>query len=433
MEKAETESSERRKFIYRQIARFGSVSYKEICQHFEKEIRPHLLKQDVEFWRSLGFDLSVIRSSLDSREKIIVEGQSRQVAAKAVRSQINRQEKEIVAQAAMGLLCGFDSWAKIQSASEETIVAIHARQNQQANYIPREFIHCYTRNELIAELTRPRASHTAESTAHSVVNRMVQFHHEMSRLISMDAGTTMDILASYISKLKLPTAETDHPVPTPGTNLAFLTVCTNSRGIFQILGEPEVNTRVIIIGGEQRGRSEAVAGRLSELFLQTAGLLRFGVSLLGATFIDADKSMQCCSESQVLSRLKAIIFGQSALRVVCADHSKLLSRPMWSAYPFVSITPQQVDMILTNYPPIPDDYREMTSSKKESLLESWRNFHDAVEKIEKHGVPVFCARPSSTIWPFGKPSEASKKHKRPQTAQEAAQTHSQWEAAVLKA
>jgi DeoR/GlpR family transcriptional regulator of sugar metabolism len=77
-----------------------------------------------------------------------------------------------------------------------------------------------------------------------------------SRLIAIDSGTTNIILSRFLKK---------SPIPLQGSSLCSLTVCTNSRRIFEELGPSEVWIKSIIIGGQQMFRSPTIAGAISRL------------------------------------------------------------------------------------------------------------------------------------------------------------------------
>jgi hypothetical protein len=165
--------------------------------------------------------------------------------------------------------------------------------------------------------------------AEELKKNLYSFWAESSRLVAIDSGTTNIAIARYLSQLTIPLA---------GATLCSLTVCTNSRRIFEVLGPSTIWVKTIIIGGQQLFRSPTIAGTMAELFLRSVPILQFGMCILGSTRLDLDR-FAVCSDSQEEASLKNLMMDRSSLRVVCVDDSKLTSGPGREGYKFASISP----------------------------------------------------------------------------------------------
>lgn len=372
----------RRRFIWETVSREGYLSYSELkrgVQSWRREkerpvgdLAPQAIADDIKFWNHLGIRLVAVvpkGEHVDKRERWIIDEAAAHISSKDPRANLNLTEKQAIADFAMGMICGF-GFDSPDGAHTTSPVSK-----------PQKFEHCYNWLDIRAELVRKRPSR-AEAVCHHILGRLLAMYAEENRGLAFDAGTTNDKIIDYISELEL---------PTEFSKLAHLTVCTNSRGMFQKLGEPKVGAKVIVIGGEQRWRTEVVAGSLAELFIRAAGLLHFSVSFVGATILDLTH-MHVCSDSQEEARLKSLLFERSSLRIVNADWSKWQPYPMRITFPFARLNPQQFDAIITSEPAQPEnDPKGESSEYKRKLAE----FNENVPRIEEQGIPVFRTKPRS--------------------------------------
>ncbi|MBX7207262.1 MAG: hypothetical protein K1X78_03030 [Verrucomicrobiaceae bacterium] len=221
--------------------------------------------------------------------------------------------------------------------------------------------------------SNPRGSGSI-SNAMSVITKLTRFWREMHRIIAIDAGSTNDEIANLLVKF-------DVPVPPRGGPLAALTVATNSRTIFHILGDSRVKTKVLMIGGEQVSGTQAVAGRMSELFLKAAALFTFGISFIGATDI-AWKAGMIYADCHEIAALKALLFQKSVLKVIVADHTKLVDVDLDAGYEAIAIAPDQVDLIITTQRPSDPSKTDEENAKEAA------DFYKALNVIRAAKVPV---------------------------------------------
>lgn len=209
---------------------------------------------------------------------------------------------------------------------------------------------------------------------------LYSFWDESSRLVAIDSGTTNIMLARSLKKLLIPMAS---------STLSSLTVCTNSRRIFQELGPSNVWIKTIIIGGQQKFRSPTIAGAMAEAFLKSVAILQFGMCILGSTRVDLDR-FAVCSDSQEESALKNLIMDRSSLRVILVDDSKFQRGPGREGYKFASIEPRQIDLIVTNSPLRQGKNADETRRQYEQFIKN-------IQSIEGRGVPVLVATSPATF------------------------------------
>jgi DeoR/GlpR family transcriptional regulator of sugar metabolism len=204
---------------------------------------------------------------------------------------------------------------------------------------------------------------------------LANFWGEANRMVAIDSGTTNIVLArKFLAELRIPMA---------GSPLCALTVCTNSRRIFEVLGQSTVPVKTIIIGGQQKFRSPTICGAMAELFLKAVSLLQFGMCILGATRLDLDR-FAVCSDSQEESSIKTLLMERSSLRVIAVDHNKLQAGLGRTGYKFASIDPEHIDLIVTNSPLMTDPPAVFT------------DFIRFVKAIKSRGVPVLVATSDQT-------------------------------------
>jgi len=168
-------------------------------------------------------------------------------------------------------------------------------------------------------------------------------------------------------------------LPSPYSALAGLTVCTNSIDIFRVLGSYEVPVKTIVVGGSRLGMTETIAGSLAEQFLSSANI-NFSIAIVGATNVDLKRNV-CCSDTPEEQVLKQTVFQHSNLRVVLVDDSKFKTEFSRENYSFVNLTPEQVDLIITNMP---------LDERGEPCTDAYTvDAHNgAVDHIRNKGIPV---------------------------------------------
>ncbi len=89
---------------------------------------------------------------------------------------------------------------------------------------------------------------------HAGQRELRTFWSEPCRMVALDAGTTNLLVARCLRELRL---------TVPGSSLTSLTVCTNYRRIFELLGPPEVSVKCTVVGGQQKFHSGAISGAMA--------------------------------------------------------------------------------------------------------------------------------------------------------------------------
>lgn len=337
---------QRRNYIVRHMRSRGIISWERLEADLGAPSR-QAIRYDIEELNSLGFNIEKV--SYDGRS-YLVDASARHLFTKRQRVQINSQHKQAVGSAAAGLILG--------------LPPLGSQASKLCDSHNPELRDCPTRENIIEALD------DQESTTGSLVllkDALESFWKEQNRQVFLDSGTTNDRAAEYLRDVILPTSYSP---------LTGLSVCTNSRGMFSMLAEPEVGAKAIIVGGSQIGETESLAGTLSEFFLKQAKSLRFGICLLGATQVDLRSGrFYLCSDSFEEATLKSIALEKSLIRAVCVDHTKFSESPMREGFPFASINPSQIDLVITSRP-----------SGRGS--EEQKDHCSRVEMIKARGVPV---------------------------------------------
>lgn len=400
-----------RKFIYEEVVIRGQDLLITAVQKKFKDTNytPRMAKRDVEFFESFGcqIKLTIERKKPDRTRFEFFGGQHDDDDDS--RERVNFEEKELVAKCAAGLICGLSQdketalklrpqWMdvkQIRDAFDET--ANYGTQDGEADtmltkirtalYHIEEKItgrngerHLIDSSEKIFKILE--MSQATRKAEHDRLKQMLHlFWQETNRLVAIDSGTTNLFIAKQLALLRFPLA---------GSHLASLSVCTNSRRIFEVLGPKLVQVKCIMIGGQQKFRTPTVAGAMAELFLRASSILQFGMCILGASRIDFDRFM-ACSDSQEEASMKTLLMDKSSIRVVCVDSSKLQSRPGRESYRFASLDPDHIHLVVTNQP--------LAKSKGVDF----DAFNKSVTTIQARGVPVLIAPSEGVVghYPFG--------------------------------
>jgi DeoR/GlpR family transcriptional regulator of sugar metabolism len=339
----------RRRFIIEQLRGRQRLSLDELRVEFPKLTR-QALHEDLSALNRLGIHI------VKSKSGDLIDANASYNEAATQRAELSVREKKMVAVLVRGLVFGH--------------AAIPLEGEPAAWKTKEDILACANVN----------VGTSAEESTNKLRLALADLWRERSRMIALDCGTTSDVVAELLKGVPFPYRKTD---------LCHLTVCTNSRHIFQMLGEQEVPIRTIAVGGQQRWKTPAVAGALAEFFLRGAGL-NFGMGIIGSTNLSADEGL-CYADSQEEASLKNIFLGKCGnLRIVVADNSKLSMAPR-GQYAFSPIDGQHIDAIVTNYPIALEHCKFETEAEREYQARSLDGFSKAIAKIQSRGVPVLLA------------------------------------------
>ncbi len=380
--------------------------------------RPLPLQELRDFFKGEKYTLDMARSDVgalcsvgcwvelrdcpgDPKEKQIVFLEGPHTDDDRIREGINPEGKKLAAGLAASVICGLSGckykellppWVEAtaaekaleEMASRGVLDAEMALRVGDALAQARSALHSQREPwpiesiEKVLELVR-KSNFAVEEGKKALRMKLHSFWQEPFRLVAIDSGTTNSLLARHLKELRL---------PVPGSALCSLTVCTNSRRVFELLGPPEVSVKCIVVGGQQKFHGPAIAGAMAELFLRTASVLQFGMCVLGATKVDVERFV-VCSDSQEEAAMKQLFMEKSALRIICVDNGKLQIGPGREGYKFASVDPNHIDVIVTNSPA-----RGRNGGDAEFAA-----FWGKVAAIERRGVPVLVARGPGTLAP----------------------------------
>lgn len=379
--------NKRRAFIFARLVldNTGALSISEIKQDFP-DYDEEKAKADVEAFKKVGCAIA-IQSSSEKRGKVLVFLDGLHTNDDTNREETNGAEKEFVAQFIAALICGpgrvrgkdLVSYDFEKVLKESNLDAVSCRETgQSVKLLLREL---QEKGEVSGVLGQNTCDSIVKLLSRSqerkkeLRGKLHDYWEESNRMVAIDSGTTNLKVAKLLAKLRIPLAN---------SRLCSLTVCTNSRRIFEVLGPHKIPVKTIIIGGQQKFKSATIAGAMAELFLRTASILQFGMCILGATKVDVEK-FAVCSHSQEESSIKQLLMDKSKLRVIAVDSSKLHGGAGREGYTFASISPDQIDLIVTNSP-----IRKLTPPRE------WERFRNNVGAIEDRGVPVLVTHPEGT-------------------------------------
>lgn len=407
----DNEVNQRRHLIFRRVVLENRPLRLSALQTLlnDKSYNEQKALRDVEDFKAVGCLIELQPCAENSEEKHFVFTEGPHTDDDTWRERINGKGKELAARMAATIICGpsecikkhlLPTWMKnsdIDRALQESIgnaavdreitakvrsVLLHLQEMVEFENGDQPIGSTDTIVKLLNQSTL-----AVGDRLKSLRLNLRKFWAEANRMVAIDSGTTNKMLARYLKELSF---------PLPGSPLCALSVCTNSRKIFEELGPPEVGVKCIIVGGQQKFRSPTVAGAMAELFLRTASILQFGLCILGSTKVDVER-FAICSDSQEEASMKNLFMEKSSLRIVCVDDSKLQTGPGREGYKYASIDPNHIDLIITNSP-----FRTKNQNSSKADIEKFKSFRTKVLAIEGRGVPVLVATSEET---FGHPNE----------------------------
>ena len=315
---AEITSRERRhRIIWAILQHRGKITFEDLERFVKLEgsqirnVNRKSFYEDIEALQYIfGTKISGVKGADNSLTYVLQTSQ--RATTKQQRATVNNKQKAQVASLCAGVLLGTDETVGkvlIQPYSKSLIGKLRERQ---------------------ASSLAHRQCETLLHALHSLVWSQTQ------RRVALDTGTTVEIFArDFLAKLELPCG-----------NLNRLHVCTNSRGIFNVLGDPSVPIKTIMVGGSQHPQTEAVVGWCAEKFL-IATNLTFSICFIGATAVDT-KHFTLGADQDHDAGIKNEFLNRSEIRVVVADSSKWGDGTCSSYSPFSGINDGSISLIITD-------------------------------------------------------------------------------------
>jgi DeoR/GlpR family transcriptional regulator of sugar metabolism len=344
----------RRKFIYTKVREEKGLTFGEIRNAF-KGVKKKAIEEDVQFFRRHGVEFDFSRAG---GELTIVDSEASNLAESGYREEYHSSEKLLVAKAVAGLItCGF--------RGEEPVVESNdgipsSKQIQQC----------------ISTFAEDRRN---IRDGVKLDQKIKEISKSNSKLIALDSGTTNEHTAHVLAGIPMPLADRE---------LAYLSICTNSRKIFNIIGEKKVKIRAIITGGQQRGDASTLAGVMTELFLRQTAFLQFDFAIIGAICVDpVDGGVYTSSQEEAI--VKQVMYSRSTVKVLAVDNFKLRMR-VGAKYSFARVNPDQIDLIITNAP------LEGQRSNEPQATAAVAEFRQSIQDLRRLQVPIMVVKSDDT-------------------------------------
>lgn len=334
---------QRRRFIIRQLRIEGKVSFKEL-QFEYPGIKHQTAYDDIE---SVAYMLGRDVQKLVGADGLFwVDNSSKLKGSHESRKKINFREKRIIAALLSGLVFGQKEFSKDEKArygnqeaprdSADVVLNLIGNSENEKEVIPmlsRQFI----QNAL-------KTQNAAGASLQTLLKKLEKLWAQSSVMVAMDSSTTSSIFVdgclSFVGR-------SDLSLPLRNSNLGNLSVVTNNPAVFTKLGDPDLrNLRAVIVGGYHIQRGQAVGGYLAEQFLQVTNL-RFGMAIVGTTIVDL-KHERIGSGSDRDISVKEGFLERAEIRVITADSSKFVSGGFKAAAEFGRLSPDFVDLIVTD-------------------------------------------------------------------------------------
>lgn len=369
-------AQDRRAFILRQLRSNGMLSLDLINRTFSSPFRT-VLDDDIKALKELGFEPEWTEIT---GNRYLVDASARHIGTKFQREMLRWREKESCGMVAASLTLGLPPFDRdvanyIEGAENKAHTA--AEEKRRATLRDRfcpHFKECWSQRDIIHNLVGKTKQGNVQGAAQNKALRVAmilrQIWMESTIRIFLDSGTTTDRVARYLRDVCL---------PSPYSLLTGMTVCTNSRGIFDTLGSFEVPIRTEVIGGYQLDNSETLVGPIAEASISNETLAPFSMSILGTTMADMRRQV-LCTDTPEERGVKHAAFSNAQLRICVIDDSKFKDAPIRESYCFTKLIPEQIDLVITNEP--------LNEGGQIKTGPARKTFDDSIRKIRDNGVPV---------------------------------------------
>ena len=336
-----------------------------------------VLDDDIKMLKEFGFDPDWIEIA---GNRYLVDASSQHIGTQYQREMLRRRQKETCGMIAASLVMGLPPFdAKVVEfieggeELEQRKLSAKRRDDLREKFSP-HFTECWSQEQIIQQLVGKKSGARPQGAAHGKALRVAgllrEIWMESTIRLFLESGTTTDRAAHYLRDITL---------PSPYSLLRGVTVCTNSRGIFETLGSFEVPIRTEVIGGYQLDNSETLVGPISEASLTNGTLAPFSMAILGATMADMRKQV-LCTDTPEERAVKHAAYSRAQLRICVIDDSKFQDSPIRESYCFSKLIPDQIDLLITN-----DPLDENGNKLKGPRL---KPFEEKINTIRDSGVPV---------------------------------------------
>jgi DeoR/GlpR family transcriptional regulator of sugar metabolism len=304
----------RRQYILEQVKLHGYVLFSDIAAQKGFSAGWQSLKGDAEFFKALKLGVEL------KKGKFIRSGHN-------VKSTYeDRKSERETAKKAIGELSG----ALIWGTSCDTLNGL--------SYVTP------SKEMILNQLDRKKSGGKNKNLTLNLVLKLrdllIQYWNKKHRYVAIDAGTTNEQTAQYLSKKEAPDS---------AAGLSSLTILTNAPHIENILEDTSTDTEVVMIGGQLRKDTLAYTGLLSDQCLN-AWQIQFDVALVGTTSLDmrhGGKALCFACDSVDEARTKGLLLEKADIRCVVMDSSKC-GRFRSSAFIFAPVSNNFIDLIITD-------------------------------------------------------------------------------------
>lgn len=377
--------NQRRRFILEELRYHGKVSYEEIRKKAGSKLGRSTIAQDVEVLNELGHD---IVAQIHKNKGVLIDRSSTENDSVPERASHRQGAKQRIAACAFGVCCGFGKPEGKEGQEWQP------RGTKFPPFTRAGIREAIEKGQLTHPLTsRPLPQADARIITHAMsrnIERLSQtlalWWKQHARMIALDAGTTNLEVAKYFVHT---------PIPTPGTALQTLTLCTNYRLIFNELGGSNIDTRVMLIGGRQIPGSSAIGGYEALTFLRALKSLHFGVAIIGCSQVDfASGRFEFKTSNTDEAELKSALLERAEIKIILADDGKFGDHALRSGVGFARL--DQVDLVITNQPDPADLKNDTSPNSHPSQNQTHETFEKGVLAIRKRGIPVIVV-PNSNV------------------------------------
>jgi DeoR/GlpR family transcriptional regulator of sugar metabolism len=323
----------RRKYIQTTLQKDGKISASKMKSWLETKgqtFSPKAMDGDIEFLNILGSGGIFKTEDPETNEVIWVDNSRKLGATRNERMGHNREAKRNIGELVGALVVGL---SKFRFGPEQS-TAIIEKKDLILGYLQDFF------KRKGGDPTR-------------LLDRLASFWGDSQRTLFLDAGTTTEYFAKdYLQHFPLPLKSMAPPgrdgIEEPQVNK--IEVVTNDRLIFYCLGEQEVKTKTIIVGGRQQFRSAAVSGRMAERFIKSNDLWA-GMGIVGISSLCLPERRELSeyfyAENEYLAAMKLLFLERSRIKIIIADSSKFKSSSEQGDTRVCEINKNQVDLVIT--------------------------------------------------------------------------------------
>ncbi len=323
--------NERRRYILDEIRLSGSVSFEKLMGRY-RDLKRQSIHQDVSVLKELGLQVEIVQD--DSNRSHITRFSPDHFSTKSLREAQEKDKKQEIGYFAASLVRGVDTQSSLDLSPSIGCVPIDHILAQLQDFLkwpPADYLQLIIKSNAIME-------YLCSYWGWDPINNRYNGTSKRHRLVTLDSGTTVQRIAIALKDL---------PLPDMITGMGGLRVLTNSPDILHILADSNNLIDVIAVGGRVRKDTSAMTGTLTQRILEQVVTFTSDISFVGTTNVNL-ANMTLGSDSEDESIGKTLMLANARLKCCVADSSKF-SDHVVSSFPFASIAPSSIDILLTDH------------------------------------------------------------------------------------